>query len=95
MLRSCVFDLPGLRRFGSKRKREVTKARQTLDCLQHLQVLDVKPQDVVVVKSKDCLSVEQCLRIREQIRALFDPEQKVLVLDCRLDLGVVRSPEVV
>ena len=75
--------------------RNLTRARSAglEEHLEHLKILEVKPQDVVVVKAADLLSTEQLVRIRAHIGDLLGPEQKVLVLDDRLDLSVVRSPD--
>lgn len=60
----------------------------------HIARLDLRPGDVLVVKSRRPLSVQDCERIR-QILKQEAVGHRVMVLDDGLDLAVLTAAEIV
>jgi hypothetical protein len=54
--------------------------------------LELKPGDIVVLKSADRISLETSLRLCDRFRTLVPNHNKVVVLE-RIDIAVVRPTE--
>jgi len=67
-----------------------------IDFIQAMSTLEIKDGDIIVLKSSERLSAATIDRLREEIiNALSDndlfKDHKILVLDNRLDIGVLRK----
>jgi pyruvate kinase len=60
------------------------------DFIEKVQVLDIKPGDVVVIKTEHFLVPRQRQTIVDLVASVF-PENRVLVLDGGLELEVARE----
>lgn len=51
-------------------------------------VVQLKPNDVVIVKCKEAISNKQCEIIKQQVLEFF-PDNKIVILTDKIDLEIV------
>lgn len=61
-----------------------------LEQVEHLQVAEVRPGDVLVVTVKQALSPQAVERVSAMLKSIW-PNTRVLILDQSATLGVVRE----
>lgn len=79
---------------GQAFSKMIRSLKPDFSMIEHLQVLELKDGDTIVLKTQQVLSVEQHVIITECIGDTFKERNvKVLVLDDGMDIGVIRSKE--
>ncbi len=62
---------------------------ETTATLPNVRILNLKPDDILVVSYKEKLTYEKRQDVQQALRALF-PDHDVLIMDNGTDLGITR-----
>lgn len=60
------------------------------DLCETLKIVDLRPDDVIILKCQVSITSETANRLRNEIRKHFGAERKVYVLSDGLDIEIVR-----
>lgn len=61
-----------------------------IEFVESIQALEIKPNDLIVIKAKEPLSAAYCVLLRDHVKRII-PEARCIILDADTDIGIIRG----
>jgi len=76
--------------FKHAKEHERIGAMNEIEFVESLKIVEIKPEDLIVVKVKVLLTAQMSVLIKDHIKRIV-PEARVIILDGDTDMGIIRG----